>query len=81
MLLHLKVSVDGSGNVSVDEATYTPTYIWRYKQDGKYYYRVVASDQPAPDGMGDEQTEVKNRAYENLKKYLGEESVITVRGQ
>ena len=79
MLLQLKISVDGAGQVSFDQAAYTPTYIWRYKQDGKYFYRVVASDQPSPDGMGDEQSEVKERALANLKKYMGDETVLTIR--
>lgn len=79
LLLHLSITVDGNGHVAVTQATYTPTYIWRYKQDGKYYYRVVASDQPAPDGMGSEQTDVKERALTNVQKYLGEDSVLTLR--
>ena len=36
MLLRLTVSVDGQGRVSMDEAAYVPTYIWRFKQDGRY---------------------------------------------
>lgn len=79
LLLHLSITVDGNGHVAVTRATYTPTYIWRYKQDGKYYYRVVASDQPAPDGMGSDQTDVKERALTNVQKYLGEDSVLTLR--
>lgn len=79
LLLHLSITVDGSGHAAVTQATYTPTYIWRYKQDGKYYYRVVASDQPAPDGMGSDQTEVKERALTNVQKYLGTDSALTLR--
>lgn len=79
LLLHLSITVDGNGHVAVTRATYTPTYIWRYKQDGKYYYRVVASDQPAPDGMGSDQTDVKERALTNVQKYLGADSVLTLR--
>lgn len=81
MLLQLRLNVDASGHVTVEQAAYTPTYIWRYKQDSKYYYRIVASDQPSPDGMGDEQTEVKERALTNLQKYLGSDSVLTIRSK
>ena len=79
MLLRLTVSVDGQGRVSMDEAAYVPTYIWRYKQDGRYYYRVVASDQPSPDGMGDDQTQSRERALATVQKYLGQDTPLTLR--
>ena len=79
MLLKLSISVDGQGRVSMDEAAYVPTYIWRYKQDGRYYYRVVASDQPSPDGMGDDQTQSKERALATVQKNLGQDTPLTRR--
>ena len=79
MLLRLTVSVDGHGRVSMDEAAYVPTYIWRFKQDGRYYYRVVASDQPSPDGMGDDQTQSRERALSTVQKYLGQDTPLTLR--
>ena len=79
MLLRLTISVDGQGRASIDEAAYVPTYIWRYKQDGRYYYRVVASDRPAPDGMGDDQTKSKDRALATVQKYLGQDTPLTLR--
>ncbi len=79
MLLQLKISVDGAGRVTFDEAAYTPTYIWRYRVDGKYYYRAIASDQPNPFGMGEEQTEAKGRALGTTQKYLGENCPLVLR--
>lgn len=81
MLLQLKISVDGGGRVTFEEAAYTPTYIWRYRVDGKYYYRVIASDQPNPFGMGEEQAEAKNRALGTTQKYLGETCPLVLRTQ
>ena len=79
LLLQLTVSCDGAGGVTFDRVAYTPTYIWRYKQDGKYFYRVVASDQAAPMGMSDEQAGYKDKAFNNIKKTLGDDTPLTVR--
>lgn len=77
MLLQLQIFFDGK-SVSFEKICYTPTYIWRYKQDGQYQYRIVPSDQPAPDGMGDDQIGYMQKAYKNLLKYLGD-SPVTLR--
>ena len=77
MLLQLQISFDGDA-ISFEKVCYTPTYIWRYKQDGQYYYRIAVSDQPAPDGMGEDQTGYMEKALRNLQKYLGD-SPVTLR--
>ena len=77
LLLHVQLSVTG-GNVSFSQVTYTPTYIWRFKADDYYRYRVVASEQPAPEGMDASQAANAERAFANLKKSLGN-SPITLR--
>ena len=77
MLLQLQIFFDGK-SLSFEKVCYTPTYIWRYKQDGQYQYRIVPSDQPAPDGMSDEQIGYMQKAYKNLQKYLGD-SPVTLR--
>lgn len=77
ILLQLQIYFDGS-DVSFQKVCYTPTYIWRYKQDGQYYYRIAVSDQPAPDGMGDDQAGYMEKALRNLQKYLGD-SPVTIR--
>ena len=77
MLLQLQLSFDGAA-LSFEKVCYTPTYIWRYKQDGQYQYRIAVSDQPAPDGMSSEQAGYMEKAYRNLQKYLGD-SPVTLR--
>ena len=77
MLLQLQLTFDGD-SISFEKVAYTPTYIWRYKQDGQYHYRIVASDQPAPDGMSDDQVGYMEKAIRNLQKYLGD-SPVTLR--
>lgn len=77
MLLQLQISFDGD-TLSFEKVCYTPTYIWRYKQDGQYYYRIAVSDQPAPDGMGEDQAGYMEKALRNLQKYLGD-SPVTLR--
>ena len=77
MLLQLQISYDGT-SISFEKVCYTPTYIWRYKQDGQYQYRIAVSDQPAPDGMSDDQAGYMEKAYRNLQKYLGD-SPVTLR--
>ena len=77
MLLHVQLSV-GPGGVNFERVSYTPTYIWRFKQDDYYRYRVVASDLPAPAGMDETQAANAARALENLRRMLGN-SPITIR--
>ena len=77
MLLQLQIAFDGD-SISFEKVCYTPTYIWRYKQDGQYHYRIAVSDQPAPDGMGEDQTGYMEKALRNLQKYLGD-SPVTLR--
>ena len=77
MLLHLQIHYDGK-DISFQKVSYTPTYIWRYKQDNQYYYRIAVSDQPAPDGMSDDQIGYMQKALTNLQKYLGD-SPVTLR--
>lgn len=74
MLLHLQLSWDGSA-VSFESVTYTPTYIWRFKQDSYYRYRVVASDQPVPDGMDESQATNALKAFDRLRETLGDSPV------
>ena len=77
LLLQLQIRFDGN-SLSFEKVCYTPTYIWRYKQDGQYQYRIAVSDQPAPDGMSAEQAGYMEKAFRNLQKYLGD-SPVTLR--
>lgn len=80
MLLHLRFCYDGQ-NVTFDQVSYTPTYMWRYKQDNRYYYRVVASNQSAPVGMESSQQESMTRAFQNIQKYLGTDTPLTLQSK
>lgn len=77
MLLQLQISFDGS-ELSFERVCYTPTYIWRYQQDGQYQYRIAVSDQAPPDGMSSDQAGYMEKAYRNIQKYLGD-SPVTLR--
>ncbi len=79
MLLQLQISYDGSV-LSYEKVCYTPTYIWRFKQDGQYQYRIAVSDQAPPDGMGDDQAGYMEKAFRNIQKYL-EGSPVTLRAK
>jgi len=72
MLLSMEISYDGQ-QVKFDKISYTPTYIWRFKQDGRYYYRVTPSHLTPPDGMSESQIESMERAFSNTKKYVGQD--------
>lgn len=61
-LLHVRIETDGSGYASVAEPAYTPLYTWRYKQDGRVYYRCLAANRPVPDGMDSDQQKSMEKA-------------------
>lgn len=70
MLLKLRISCDAAGRVTFDQAGYVPTYVWRFKQDNMYSYRVVASNDDAPDGMESSQQTSMKRALTNVRKTI-----------
>ena len=75
MLLHLTVTVDEQGEVSVGEVTYTPTFIWRFSLDGVTCYRVIPAAGEAPDGLDRDQTNARTKAAERVAKKLGDSPV------
>lgn len=77
-LLNMTVDCDENGNVSFRDATYTPTYIWKYKQDNSYYYRVLVSDAAPPDGMDSDQIKSMNKTLNTVKDAL-KDSPVTER--
>lgn len=77
MLLQLQIAFDGD-SISFEKVCYTPTYIWKYRQAEKDFYRITVSDQTPPDGMSDDQIGYMEKALRNLKKYLGD-SPVTLR--
>lgn len=61
-LLHVTIRSNGQGGVDVLNPEYTPVYAWKYKQDGRYYYRCITVDGSTPDGMDSEQIKSMNKA-------------------
>ncbi len=71
MLLHLQISIDpASGMVAFDKVQYTPTYIWRYRDSGRYMYQVIASDQKPPEDMDTSQRDAMQRALDRITKLM-----------
>ena len=69
-LLHVTIRSNGQGGAEVLNPEYTPVYTWKYKQDGRYYYRCIAIDGTIPDGMDPEQIKSMNRAAEAVAAAL-----------
>ncbi|MEA5016029.1 MAG: CapA family protein [Candidatus Limiplasma sp.] len=62
ILLHANVIYDlSAGTVSFDRLTYSPTYVWRGKEEGKTLYRVLISDMPSPAFVQEDQQDVMDR--------------------
>lgn len=74
MLLHVKLTY-ANNKLTFDETTYTPTYIWRYKQGSQYMYRVLPSDKAAPDAMSDDQRSVMQKALKVVQDALADSPV------
>ncbi len=77
LLLQLQLSYDGK-TLSFQRVSYTPTYIWRFKQEDKYQYRVTPSDLAPPDGMDENHIKYMEKALKNIQKVL-KDSPVTLR--
>lgn len=71
MLLKLRIACDANGEVLIEQAGYVPTYVWHYKIENLDQYRVVISNQAAPDGMESSQQTSMERALKNVRKNIG----------
>jgi len=69
-LLHVQLNCVREHEVQIGKATYTPTYVWKYRQDGKDSYRVVASDRAAPDGMANDQIKQMQKTLSVVQEAL-----------
>ena len=61
MLIHITIRASEDGKAGIHEMTYTPLYTWKFKQDGRYYYRCMACGE-VPDGMDSEQQKIMEKA-------------------
>ncbi|MBO4471948.1 MAG: CapA family protein [Clostridia bacterium] len=78
-LLHVTIRSDGKGGALILGPEYTPVYTWKYKQDGRYYYRCIASNGSAPDGMDKDQRKNMSHSAETVESIL-KNTPLTVRG-
>ena len=79
-LLHVTVRSDGQGGALILNPEYTPVYTWKYKQDGRYYYRCIVSNEAAPDGMDGDQRKTMDKAAETVRAVL-KDAPLSERGQ
>ncbi len=81
LLLHVTATYHSSDStLTFDTLTYTPTYIWRDRDGGRSVYRVIVSDQPAPDGMDENQQGVMQRCFSLIQEAM-QDSPVSLRGQ
>ncbi len=66
MLLHVTLAVE-DGRTTVREFRYTPLYTWKFKQDGRFYYRCLAANGTVPDGMDSDQQKMMQKAAESVR--------------
>ena len=77
-LLHVTVRSNGQGGTDILNPEYTPVYTWKYKQDGRYYYRCIPSAGDAPDGMDNDQKKAMTKSAEAVEKVL-QDSPLSLR--
>lgn len=69
-LFHVTIRSNGQGGTDILNPEYTPVYTWKYKQDGRFYYRCIPSAGEAPDGMENEQKKNMEKSAETVEKAL-----------
>ncbi len=70
MLLHVTFRKEGNGTPTLEKVEYTPTYVWKYRQDSHYYYKCMAANCLPPDGMDSDQITVMEKALTAVRKAL-----------
>ena len=69
-LLHGQLEINRDEELILGKVSYTPTYVWKFRQDGKDYYRVVAADRSAPDGMAADQIKQMQKTLSSVQEAL-----------
>ena len=64
-----------AGGAAISDLAYVPTYLWRYRQDGVYYYRCLAANRTPPDGMDSDQQQNMAKAAEQIAETLKDSSI------
>ena len=69
-LIHIHFKSDENQKPVLSRVTYTPTYVWKYRQDSKDYFRVLASNKPSPDGMDTDQIRQMQKTLAAVQEVL-----------
>ena len=69
MLLHVTVYTE-NGKTEIRDWGYTPLYTWKYKMDGRYYYRCMAANGNIPDGMDADQQKSMKKAADAVREAM-----------
>ena len=73
MLLHLDIRYDPSLDaVTFEQVSYSPLYIWRYREGKSDQYRPVLAHTDPPEGMSKEQIIVMERSFKRIQGILGD---------
>ncbi len=76
ILLRAEVVYDaGSGTVAFDNLSYTPTYSWRDKEDGKTRYRVLLNNGSYPEFVDKDQRGVMERCLKTVEDVMADTPV------
>ncbi len=81
ILLHARLTLDpATGYVHFDSLTYTPTYVWRGKENGKTGYRVlISSAESQPECVESEQRKVMERCLKLVSDVMADTPVAEAR--
>jgi poly-gamma-glutamate capsule biosynthesis protein CapA/YwtB (metallophosphatase superfamily) len=75
-LLHVSMRYSlADDSLTFDTLTYTPTYVWRGKIDGKSTYRVLVSNAQPPDYVAEDQQNVMERSLSLVRDKFAESIV------
>ena len=76
VLLHIGIRYNlATDSLQFDTLTYTPTYVWRGKADGKSAYRIVPSNASPPAEMSADQQKVMERCLSLIRNRLADSHV------
>ncbi len=70
MLLHLTFQVTADGQVTISDASYTPTFVWRYSVASSNRYQVVSTLRAEPDAMNPDQRSAFAKARSRVENKL-----------
>lgn len=71
ILLHATITQDrASGAVTFDNLCYSPTFVWRGKEEDRTLYRIMPSNIEPPAFMGKDQQDIMNRCLALVQEVM-----------